>query len=288
MREVGGEGSLGHRVSTVGVRIPCGRAVSCGAAPPPARVTRARRAAARRRACRDGMSSRGAASRRSRSTSSDASRTGSGGPLAVICASWLSSSACDGCSMNRATSWSWCWAATLAVLVAHAQERRGVRRNHSVSPLDAERVEELVEEAPAAQAVPQALLVLRGHEEHLLHEELRVVRVVPATQPEQQVDLVDAGEVAGVCAAVLLPPYAVRLVVRAHAVEEARRRARAKSTSLKRPTSSSAARASSKSVSETAVRCRAAGCASARPRRACTRGSRACCSRGRGSRREAT
>ena len=65
--------------------------------------------AARRRAtstCREAMSSRGAARRRSRRTSSDRSSTGSGGPLAVTCESLLSSSAREGCSMNRATSWS--------------------------------------------------------------------------------------------------------------------------------------------------------------------------------------
>ena len=141
----------------------------------------------------------------------------------------------------------------LAVLLAHAKERRGV----ALEPLRAaalvERVEELVEEASAPQAVAQALLVLRTHEEHLVDEELRVVRVVPATEAEEQIDLVDAREVARIRAAVLLTTHAVRLVVGPNAVEEAVDVELGEEHVVERPdVLERVARASSKSVSATA------------------------------------
>ena len=108
-----------------------------------------------------------------------------------------------------------------AVRLAHADECARVAPEPLPVAALVRRVEELVEEAPPAHAVAQARLVLGTHEQHLLDEELRVVRVVPAAEPEEQVDLVDAREVAGVRAAVLLAPDAVGLVVGAHAVEEA-------------------------------------------------------------------
>ena len=146
---------------------------------------------------------------------------GAAGRLAVICSRWLSSSAFDGCSMNLATSWSWCCAATRPCCSHTRRKAAALRRNHSLSPLEPSASRNWSRKLRSAQAVPQALLVLGPHEEHLLDQELRVVRVVPAAEPEQEVDLVDAGEVAGVRPAVLLAPDAVRLVVRPHAVEEA-------------------------------------------------------------------
>src|SRR5262245_20439620 len=101
-----------------------------------------------------------------------------------------------------------------AVLIADAEERDDVPPEPFRLSAPGERIEELVEEARAPEAISEARLVLGPHEEHLVDEELRVVRVVPSTQPEQQVDLVDAGEVAGVRAAVLQTADAIRLVVR--------------------------------------------------------------------------
>src|SRR5262245_1831245 len=59
-----------------------------------------------------------------------------------------------------------------AVLLADAQERRRVSSEPLLVPTRGERVEELVEEARSPETVAQALLVLRTHEEHLLHEQL--------------------------------------------------------------------------------------------------------------------
>ena len=123
--------------------------------------------------------------------------------------------------MNRATSWSWCCAATLPCASHTRRNAAAVRWNHSAVAARLHGVEKLVEEAPPPHAVAQARLIRREHEEHLLDQELRVVRIVAAAEAEEQVDLVDAREVARVRAAILLPADAVRLVVRPHAVEEA-------------------------------------------------------------------
>ena len=84
--------------------------------------------------------------------------------------------------MNRATSWSWCCAATWPCSSQTRRNAAAFRWNHSRSRLVVERVEELVEEAPPPHAVAQAGLIGGEHEEHLLHEELRVVRVVSAAE----------------------------------------------------------------------------------------------------------
>ena len=235
------------------------------------------------------MSSRGAARRRSRSTSSAERSTGSGGPLAVTCARWLSSSAFDGAAMKRATSWSWCCAATRPCASQTRTNARALRWNHSRSRLSSDRFEELVEEAPPAHAVAQARLVLGTHEQHLLDEELRVVRVVPAAEPEEQVDLVDAREVAGVRAAVLLAPDAVGLVVGAHAVEEAVDVELGEEHVVEpRHVLERSARVVEERLGDAVRDPDRRDPPQARRLRACTRRSRGCCSRGRGSRRGAT
>ena len=137
------------------------------------------------------------------------------------------------------------------VLRADAQEGRGVASEPLGAGALVDRVEELIEEAPTTQTVAQALLVGGVQEEHLLHEQLRVVRVVPAAEAQQQVDLVDPGEVAGVRSPVFLAPDAIGLVVGTDAVEEAVDVELGEEDVVERPTSSSAARASSKSVSAT-------------------------------------
>ncbi len=81
--------------------------------------------------------------------------------------------------------------------------------------------QQLVEQAPVGHAVAKPSLVRRQHEEHLVDEETRVIGVARAAEPEQEVDLVDAREVAGVGTAIDLTADVIGFVVGPHAIEEA-------------------------------------------------------------------
>ncbi len=77
------------------------------------------------------------------------------------------------------------------------------------------------EEIPPPHGVAQGRLILRPHEQHLVDEKLRIIGIVRLAKPRQEIDLVDAGEIAGVCAAIFLAPDPIGLVIGSDAVEEA-------------------------------------------------------------------
>ena len=104
--------------------------------------------------------------------------------------------------------------------IAHLEIGPGVLLKPIRSGVLVDKGQQFVQQAGARHAVAQPRLVGRQHEQHLVHQQLRVVRIVGAAQPEQQVDFVDAGEIAGIGAAVFLSTDAIRLVVRPHRVEE--------------------------------------------------------------------
>ena len=176
-----------------------------------------------------------------------------------------------------------------AVRLADPEEGGRVPLEPVTAAARLERVEELVEEAPTPHAVPQARLVGREHEEHLVHEELRVVRIVSATEAEQQVDLVDAREVTRIRAPVLRAADAVGLVVGTNAVEEPVDVELGEEDVVEGAhVIEGAARILEQGLGDRVGDAEGRDAGQARPRPVCRRGSPACCSRGRGIRRRAT
>ena len=108
----------------------------------------------------------------------------------------------------------------LSEQAAHLEERGGVGLKPVLARTRVDHREELVHQAAVGHARAQARLILGQHEQHLVDEQLRVVRIAGPAQAEQEIEFVDAGEVPGVGAAILLPAHPVGLVVRPHAIEE--------------------------------------------------------------------
>src|SRR5688500_16548343 len=105
----------------------------------------------------------------------------------------------------------------LAEQVADFEEGAGAALEPIGSRMRASEGEQLVEQAAMRHAIAEARLVGGEHEQHLVDEKLRVIRIASAAEAKQQIDLVDAGKIAGVGAAIDLAADAVGLVVRPNA-----------------------------------------------------------------------
>src|ERR1700733_586071 len=80
--------------------------------------------------------------------------------------------------------------------------------------------QQLIQQARSRHTVAQPRLIGRQHEQHFVDQQLCIIGVVGAAQPQEQVDLVDTGKVPGVCTTIFLPADTVRLVVRPHRIEK--------------------------------------------------------------------
>ena len=123
--------------------------------------------------------------------------------------------------MKRETSWSWCCAAVWPKRSQTSRKARAFVWNQSAPRMLVDEQQQLVEQAAMRHALPEPRLVGGQHEQHLVDEELRIIGIARAAEAEQQVDLVDAGKIAGIGAAIDLAADAVGLVVGPHAEEEA-------------------------------------------------------------------
>src|SRR6185437_3099516 len=104
--------------------------------------------------------------------------------------------------------------------VADPEKRARIALKPGGACMLCQQLEQLIEQAPTRHAILQPRLIRRQHEEHLVDQELSVVRVVRAAEAEQQIDLVDPGEVPSISAAVLLTAHTIGLVVWAYTIEE--------------------------------------------------------------------
>ena len=104
--------------------------------------------------------------------------------------------------------------------IADLQEYRRILAKPGRLRVCFEILQEAVEQTLAPHAVAQHELVLRPHEQELVDEKLRVIRIVRTAQPEQQVDDIDACEVPRVRAAVFVQAHLVGFVIGPHAVEK--------------------------------------------------------------------
>src|SRR5688572_4711737 len=109
----------------------------------------------------------------------------------------------------------------LAVEVADFEEGAGAALEPIGSRMGASEGEQLVEQAAMRHAIAQTRLIGGEHEQHLVNEKLRVIRIAGAAEAKQQINLVDAGKIAGIGAAINLAADAIGLVVRPNAEEEA-------------------------------------------------------------------
>src|SRR5688572_32673441 len=105
----------------------------------------------------------------------------------------------------------------LAVEVADLEEGAGAALEPIGARMRAGEGEQLVEQAAMRHAIAETRLIGGQHEQHLVDEKLRVIGIASAAEAKQQIDLIDAGKIAGIGAAINLAPHAIGLVVRPNA-----------------------------------------------------------------------
>src|SRR5918997_705939 len=102
----------------------------------------------------------------------------------------------------------------LAVEVAEFEEGAIAALEPIGARMHGSEAEQLVEQAAMRHAIAKTRLIGGEHEQHLVDEQLRVIGIASAAEAKQQIDLIDAGKIAGIGAAINLAADAVGLVVR--------------------------------------------------------------------------
>ena len=108
----------------------------------------------------------------------------------------------------------------LTVCVADLQEGRHVGLKPFIRCVCVHVFEESRQQALASHTISKARLILRHHVQELVDEQLRIRNIIRVAQPQQHVDLVDAGEIARIRPAIFVQPNPVWFVIGPNAVEK--------------------------------------------------------------------